>query len=73
MRDAARGAHQGHDAAAGRGATPRPGGPAPAVSPPAEPPPAAFEVAPPLPPDDTPLSGPRPTRGVAVSREVREL
>jgi hypothetical protein len=61
--------------AAGDGAGSRRRLGAPAVPPP----PAASPTAPPavaalpLPPDDTPLSGPRPTRGVAVSREVREL
>jgi hypothetical protein len=33
----------------------------------------AVVAAPPPTPDDTPLSGLRPTRGVAVSCEVREL
>jgi hypothetical protein len=61
--------------AAGPGAAPRPRGAAGAAPP--APPPAPLGVATPLlptaSPDDTPLSGPRPTRGVAVSREVREL
>jgi hypothetical protein len=70
----AHGTHAGQGAAAPWAAHP-PGGAAGAAPP--APPPAPARVAVPLlpiaSPDDTPLSGPRPTRGVAVSREVREL